>query len=200
MRREDDGTASRTTLRRRSAAVYSARLVCPRPRLDQAVANLDALVQLVGMPDERAMQRQVGQLEHVLNDAADNLARELTPKLMRLPRSLLEHPDYRLTGAMEAIQQLENVLVQSIEHYEPLLNDMAAKAIDGYYAIHTFLNAERGRRRPSPAEIAESLRNFPKWRYQNLIHRQVCRIYMTLRSNWGSSIASSSSASSGSTI
>ncbi len=142
--------------------------------------SLTRLVQLVGMPDERAMQRQVGQIEHVLNEAADSLARDLTPVLMRLPRSLLEHPDYRLAGAMEAIGQLEAVLVQMIERSEPLLNDLSAKAIEGYYSIHSFLSDERVRRKPSPAEIAENLRNFPKWRYQNLVHRQVGRIYMIL--------------------
>jgi hypothetical protein len=40
---------------------------------------------------------------------------------------------------------------------------------------------DRSRRKPSPSEIADSLRNFPKWRFQSLIFRQVCRIYMVLR-------------------
>ena len=147
-------------------------------RLWQSVTKL---TQLVGMPDERAMQRQVGTLEHVLTEAADNLIRDLSPKLTRLPRSLLEHSDYRLAGAVEAVHQLEGVLTQMIEHYEPLLTEMAAKATDGYYLIHSYLSAERNRRKASPAEIAESLMQFPKWRYQNLVHRQVCRIYLSLR-------------------
>ncbi len=151
-------------------------------RLWQSVTKL---TQLVGMPDERAMQRQIGSLEHTLNEAADNMIRDLSPKLTRLPRSLLEHSDYRLAGAVEAIHQLEGVLTQLIEHYEPLLNDMAAKATEGYYLIHSFLTAERARRKPSPAEIAEALKNFPKYRCQNLLHRQVCRIYLSLRGQLG---------------
>jgi hypothetical protein len=142
--------------------------------------TMTRLTQLVGMPDERAMQRQVGSLERVLNDAADQLVRELSPKLTRLPRSLLEHADYRLAGAVEAVGQLETVLTQLLQHYEPLLNDMAGKASEGYYLVQSFLTGEGSRRKPSAGEIAESLRTFPKWRYQNLIHRQVCRIYMVL--------------------
>jgi len=139
------------------------------------------LVQLVGMPDERSMQRQVGQLEHSLDEAADKLAQELTPHLTRLPRTLLEHADYRLGGAEEAVDQLQGILSQLLEHYEPLASDMANKSIDAYYLLNSFLSAERGRRKPSPSEIADSLRNFPKWRFQSLIFRQVCRIYMVLR-------------------
>ncbi len=127
------------------------------------------------------MQRQAGSLELTLSEAADNIVREFAPKITRLPRSLLEHSDYRLPGAVEAIAQLESVVSQMLERYDPLLADMSAKATDAYYVIQTFLNAEKGRRKPSPIEISEALCNFPKWRYQNLLHRQVCKIYMVLR-------------------
>jgi eukaryotic-like serine/threonine-protein kinase len=148
-------------------------------RLWQALTKL---TQLVGMPDERAMQRQVGSLELALNEAADQLIRDLSPKLTRLPRSLLEHSDYRLAGAVDAIKQLDMMIAQLLEHYEPMLNDMAAKATEGYYVVHSYLAAEPHRRKPSPAEISEGLRTFPKWRCQSLVHRQVCRIYLAMRS------------------
>jgi len=139
------------------------------------------LLQLVGVPDEKSMQRQVGQIEHTISEAADVLLRDLGPRLTRMPRMLLEHSDYRLTGAEEAILQLESLLTQLMERYEPLANDMSAKAVEAYYVVQSYLNAERGHRKPSAAELAESLRNYPKWRYQSLVMRQVCRIYMVLR-------------------
>ncbi|MCE9532024.1 MAG: protein kinase, partial [Planctomycetes bacterium] len=147
-------------------------------RLWQTVTKL---LQLVGMPDEKSMQRQVGSLEQSLSEAGDALLRDLGQKLVRLPRMLLEHSDYRLSGAEEAIVQLESLLTQLLERYEPMVIDMMAKANDAYYMVHLFLSAERGHRKPTPAELAENLRNFPKWRYQSLIHRQVCRIYTVLR-------------------
>jgi eukaryotic-like serine/threonine-protein kinase len=148
-------------------------------QLWQAVSRL---VHLVGMPDERAMQRQVGQLEPTLERAADELVRELAPRLLRLPRTLLEHADYRVSGAEEAVEQLQGILTQLIEYYEPIAVDMADKSIDAYYSINQFLTAEHGRRKPSPAELAEHLRCFPNWRFQSLVIRQVCRTYMALRS------------------
>ncbi len=139
------------------------------------------LLQIVGMPDENSMQRQVGKIENTLHESANDQIRDLAPKLMRLPRLLLEHPDYRLTGAKEAIEQLQGILLQLQGHYEPIALDFARKANDGYYVIHTFLTSERGRRKPSPLEISEALAQFPKWRVQSLVMRQLCRIYMSLR-------------------
>ena len=138
-------------------------------------------LQLVGMPDEHVMQRQVGRLEQTVHQAAENLIRDLAPKLLRFPRLLLEHPDYRLGGGLEAIDQLQGILTQLCDHHEPIAHEMATKAIDAYYLIHSYLSAERGRRKPAPADIAEALRNFPKWRVQSLVLRQLCRIYMQMR-------------------
>jgi hypothetical protein len=143
--------------------------------------TVSRLLQVVGMPDERAMQRQVGQMETALDEAADNLAREMGPKLLRLPRTLLEHPDYRLSGAEEGIEQLQAILTKLLEHYEPLAVDAANKSIEAYYIINSYLTAEHGRRKASASEIAECLKNFPKWRFQSLVFRQVCRVYMVVR-------------------
>ncbi len=143
------------------------------------------LVQIVGMPDEHAVQRQVGRLEQALHEAAESVVRNLAPKLLRLPRLLLEHPDYRLGGALEAIEQLQGSLTQMCQQHEPLATDLSAKAIDGYYRIHSFMGAEQSHRKLSPSEIADYLRNFPNWRVQSLIMRQVCRIYLQMRSQLG---------------
>lgn len=151
-------------------------------RLWQSVLRM---LQLVGMPDEHVLQRQVGKLEQSMHEVAENLARDLGPKLLRLPRLLLEHPDYRLGGALEAIEQLQETLTNLHDQHEPLAHDMAAKAIDAYYVIHAYLSPERTRRKPTPAEIADNFRNFPKWRLQSLLHKQVCRIYLLMRAQLG---------------
>jgi eukaryotic-like serine/threonine-protein kinase len=148
-------------------------------RLWQSVLRMQ---HIVGMPDEHAMQRQTGKLEQLLHEAAENIVRELGPKLLRMPRMLLEHPDYRLGGALEAIEQLQAILTQLHDKNEPLATESAGKAIDSYYFLHNFVSAERGRRKTSPAEIADHFRNFPKWRVHSLVHRQLCRIYLQMRS------------------
>ena len=138
------------------------------------------LQQLVGMPDERLMQRVVGQIEVKLDEAADALLRELSPKVARLSTTLLEHPDYRLVGAEEVARQLQTMIEAVVQQYEPMSVNLGTQAIDACYTVHSFLSAERGQKRPSAAEVAEGIRTYPIWRYQSLILRQVCRIYSTL--------------------
>src|SRR5204863_5618532 len=83
-------------------------------RLWQALARLQ---QLVGMPDERSVQRTVGQLETKLDEAADTVAREYGPRVTRLATTLLEHPDYRLVGAEEAAKQAQDLIDAGLKQY-----------------------------------------------------------------------------------
>jgi hypothetical protein len=145
--------------------------------------TLSKLQQLVGMPDERAMQRTVGQLEQKLDEAADALAREYGPKVTRFATTLLEHPDYRLVGAEVAIQQAQELIEAALRQYEPMAASLSTQAIEAYYLIHGFLTADRNAKKANPAEVAEALRTYPTWRYQSLVLRQVCRVYSTMKTH-----------------
>src|SRR5262249_27305039 len=116
-----------------------------------------------------------------LDEAADSIAREFGPRVTRLAITLLEHPDYRLVGAEVAVQQIQGLIDATIQQYEPLATSLSAQAIDSHNTIHSYLNADRGRKRPPPAELADALRTYPTWRYQSLVLRQACRIYATFR-------------------
>jgi serine/threonine protein kinase len=140
-------------------------------------ASLGKVQHIVGMPDERAMQRQAGQIEALLLKQMEIVARDLGAKVCKIPQVLLEHPDYRISGAEEAIDQMTAMLQQLVQQYETLSNDLGDKASDAFYYIHYFLSGEQGRKRPSVAEVAEHLKLYPKWRYQSLILRSVARLY-----------------------
>ena len=143
--------------------------------------TLGRLQQLVGMPDERAVQRTVGQIEQKLDEAADAVAREFTPRVIKFATTLLEHPDYRLVGAEDAVKQLQSQLDGVLRQYEPMAASLGAQAIDAYTQIHSYLSAERGVKRPTAAVVGESVRTYPTWRYQSLILRQVCRVFTQLK-------------------
>jgi serine/threonine protein kinase len=145
--------------------------------------TLVKLQQLVGMPDERSVQRTVGHIEQKLDEAADAIAREITPRVLRLATTLLEHPDYRLVGAEAAVEQAQGLIDIALRQYEPMAVSLGAQAIDSFQILHAYLNGERGQRRPSATEVAEAIRTYPTWRYQSLILRQTCRIYSTLRTS-----------------
>jgi eukaryotic-like serine/threonine-protein kinase len=143
--------------------------------------TLSKLQQLVGMPDERAMQRSVGQIEQKLDEAADAIARDCGPRIAKFASTLLEHPDYRLVGAEEAVRQIQGLIDAALRQYEPMSVSLGTQAIDAFYTVHSYLNAERTVRKPTPVEVADAVRTYPTWRYQSLILRQVCRVYTTLR-------------------
>jgi serine/threonine protein kinase len=147
--------------------------------------SLTRLQQLVGMPDERAVQRTVGHIEQKLDEAADAVARDLGPKVARFATTLLEHPDYRLVGAEEAVKQVQDLIDGILRQYEPMAVSLGAQAIDAYFQVHTYLSADRGQKRPAGSVVAESIRTYPTWRYQSLILRQVCRVYTHLRTALG---------------
>lgn len=147
------------------------------PDQSKVWASLNKLQQIVGMPDERSMQRQAGKLEAVIAKHAEIAARELGMKVCKIPKALLEHPDYRITGAEEAVAQLHAMLQLQVRQYESLSVDLGNKANEAYYQVHHYLSGEVGRKRPSVAELAENLKLYPKWRYQSLVLRHVSRIY-----------------------
>src|SRR4029079_4092266 len=143
--------------------------------------TLSKLQQIVGMPDERAVQRTVGQIEQKLDEGADALARELARKVVRFATTLLEHPDYRLVGAEEAVKQVQALIDGILRQHEPMAVSLGAQAIDAFVQVHTYLSADRGQKRPSAAAVGEAVRSYPTWRYQSLILRQVCRVYTHLK-------------------
>jgi serine/threonine protein kinase len=147
--------------------------------------TLTRLQQLVGMPDERAIQRTVGQVEQKLDEAADAVGREIAPKVVRFATTLLEHPDYRLVGAEESVKQVQAIIDGILRQYEPMAVSLGAQAIDAYSQIHAYLSAERGQKRPAPAAVGEAVRTYPTWRYQSLILRQVCRVFTQVKTALG---------------
>jgi hypothetical protein len=143
------------------------------------------LLKVVGMPDEHVMQRQIGALEQTLAEAADDLARDLGARLARLPRTLMEHADYRLGGAEHAVEQLQGSLTEQIQRYNTLASEATGKAIAAYNIVGGFLADDVARRKPSPGDVVEGLRNFPKHRCDSLIFRQVARVSTSLLGQLG---------------
>jgi serine/threonine protein kinase len=143
------------------------------------------LLKLVGMPDEQLMQRQSGALEQALAEAGDDLARDWGARVARLPRTLLEHADYRLGGAEHAVEQLQGNLTEQIQRYSSLASEASGKAIAAYYVVSGYLADDVARRKPSPAEVVEGLRSFPKHRCDCLIFRQVARVSTSILGQLG---------------
>src|SRR5262249_52861475 len=88
-------------------------------------------------------------------------------------------PDFRMAGAEEACQQLAAALQQVIDHYTPLALELTTRADEAFAQLQAMLTP--GRRRLSPAEVAERLQLYPKGRLQALGVRHVAALCTDLK-------------------
>lgn len=139
------------------------------------------LTHLVGMPDDRSMQRSVGTMETELQEGAEKIASEFLPKLMRLATTLLEHTDYRFVGAEQVVKQLIARIDGLLQQYEPHCMNLNRQAIDAYFKVTAYVSGDKYLQKVNTNEIVEALRNYPTLRYQALVLRQVIKIYSTAR-------------------
>jgi hypothetical protein len=148
--------------------------------LRTTVAKLEGLVGPAGAPE---VPRASGTLVEALAKAAAGLISEWGLKLSQLAVCLIEQPDFRLAGAEEAITQLRDGLEKVGQHYGPLEQELSGHADEAYGHLHAALFP--GRKRPSPADVADGVKLFPKFRFQALVARQVAAVCNTLRQQLG---------------
>lgn len=147
-------------------------------KLWQAV---DRLQQIVGYPEDGKPQRVIGKLEYLLAEAGEMITRQLSERIGRLPAELLEKPDFRVIAAEAAIALMRELIDTVLRQFEPLCRELGLKAIEAYIVLSRAIEPEKGQAKPKPADVAESLKCYPKWRYQSLVLRQVCGVYHVLK-------------------
>lgn len=140
------------------------------------------LVHLVGTPDDRSVNRHVGQLEELLGLTAESLARELGDAILQLGPCLLEQPDLRLVGATLAAERLRQRLQELVDRNDALVRDLQTRVADLYLALsqHIFDGPTRCPMRAN--ELTSGLRNYARWRYQLMMLRNLIRIYSRITS------------------
>ena len=148
-------------------------------------ATLQRIQGLVGMPDEHSLQRTVGSVETRLTEATQIILNQSGQKIVRLPLRLLEHPDYRVVGAIEGYGQLDGFLHAAIESHDALALEQNRIAVDAYYAVKGWLERDPARRKMTPADIAEALQSYPAARVQALTLRGIAKIYTAVRAELG---------------
>ncbi|EFX60184.1 hypothetical protein DAPPUDRAFT_125160, partial [Daphnia pulex] len=62
-------------------------------------------------------------------------------------------------------------------------------SIEAYEILLRYLNAEKGQKRPTHAEVGEAVRNYPTKRLRALIARETCRVYIATKTKLTDQIA-----------
>ncbi len=156
------------------------------PDRQQISAVFSRIVELVGVPAGLGYQATEGIWEQSFKKEGNQIAKKLIENLMIHCKQLLEHPDYRIRGSEQALSFFEQTILQVIEQYEVLFKDFDQRAAEAYNQIDTYLNNPTIKR-CTTAELIESLKRYPKCRYQNLVLRQLHRIYRHLYDSLGQS-------------
>jgi serine/threonine protein kinase len=150
---------------------------------EELIDVLNQLEGLLGKPGDEATSDPTGTLVQTLRKIAEGVANHWGQKLSELPVQLIEEPEFRLAGAEEAVRLLVGSIEQILQTYEPLGRDLAARATEAYERLRVYCTPPRGTRVPplTAADLAELLRNYPKWRFQCLVLQQVSSAFLSLR-------------------
>ncbi len=156
------------------------------PDAETTAEVLRDLERLVGKPEDSGTAHETALLTEALAAAADKLVADLERRVAELIVGLIELPAYRLAGAEEAIRQFVAAVEKVLEHHEPLCRELTVRAAETWKKLLAARDALEksppAARRPAlVAELLESLRLYPKWRYQSLVLQQVARAYVSLR-------------------
>lgn len=150
----------------------------PEPFAD-ALARLE---KIVGRIDADTLTRPPVLLE-TLSEASAELVAKWCAQLDDVVIELIEQPEYRLAGAEEVLRQFVATIQKTLEHYEPLGDELSDRVTEARARLDALLTSLRSGRRNAQvaAGFVELLKQYPKWRYQSLVLQRVTATYVSLR-------------------
>jgi hypothetical protein len=155
---------------------------------EMAIDALRAIDQLVGRPDQDALNASSGRIPEALNEASGVLVAKWGQQLTEMVLHLVEEPEYRLAGAEEAIRQLVDRIERALVQHEQISKELMARAAEARSRIHSLLRAmptlpSARARAAASADLLSLLRDYPKWRNQHLLLQTVSRALLGVRGN-----------------
>ena len=169
----------------------NAEAVFPPEELAELFAQFELLL---GKVQDDGLSESPAQWTEALRQAGDKLVREWGQKMAEMSVRLIETPTFRLAGAEELIRQMVASIERTLQHHEPLVRELSARAVDLHSRMQLLRNdpsnrpAASGRFRkasaiktPTFAEARTLFADYPKTLYQSLLLRQAGNVFLTLR-------------------
>ena len=149
------------------------------PDPEKVSLALDQLVKLVGRPG--GVKGTTSAAEQAVFHVSEDVRHRTSIDLPRLVLELIDDPMYRPAGAEEAVRQLLTV----IDRYKPELdhrtNELEQLAGTAFDRLIGYIYWQKGMRKPTAAEFTESLRAYPKNRYQAVVFRGILDLLKPLK-------------------
>ncbi len=146
------------------------------PEPSQVGVALESLNLLVG-PPASTIKRPPTVAEEALAKTASEIANAFAADLEHLLPTLADDPIFRLAGAEELYRQFQSMVEQLIERFATSAAVLEAKAMTGFDSLSQYAHFQKGMRKPAAAELTDALRQYPRARFQSLLHKQLATVY-----------------------
>jgi hypothetical protein len=151
-----------------------------RPPEPQAVAfATDRLTALFGPPRDTP-NRPATDLEEALTAAAAAAAKQAAGEVMAMIPALLDTQAFRLAGTEEVIRQLLLAVERTRAEFARDVPAHERAAAAAYDRLAHSMSPHKGVRRPTAAELADALRDYPTGWYRARLGKQAVAFYTRL--------------------
>jgi hypothetical protein len=157
----------------------------PDPGLVVQVA--EQLEAVVGWPPSEEIVGKTAQLPEALRDVVRDAVAGWGHRVAELVVGFIEQPDFRLSGAEEAVRQIIGRIEKVLARHEPRSKGLGAEAAEVYSRLGTAvlnlrrLAAGKGRQTVTTGEVLGLLRQYAHDRWQSLREMQLVAAYVSLR-------------------
>ncbi|MBX7102657.1 MAG: protein kinase [Gemmataceae bacterium] len=125
----------------------------------------------------------IGIVGTALLASTESLVREFGTQLAQLAVSLIEQPEFRMSGAEEAVHQLRSRIDEFRNRHASEADRYSELATRAFERIQQALSTTGGRK--SANEFAEAAKSYPGSRLAALVHRRIAEIGLTLSNDLG---------------
>jgi serine/threonine protein kinase len=150
------------------------------PEAEKLALVLDRLVKLLG-PPASPVKRPPTPVEQALAQAAQDAAAAAVVDIRTLLPTLVDDPQYRLAGTEEVLRQLLATTDRLMERYAQSASELDVKAQLGFECLSQYAYFQKGMRKPTAAEFADAIRQYPRARFQAVTYRQLVTVYQAVR-------------------
>ncbi|MFO0824206.1 MAG: tubulin-like doman-containing protein [Gemmataceae bacterium] len=158
------------------------------PEPGQVKVTIDRLVKLLGLPSAVAKNAPTP-VEMALNKTVHDTGSEFVKTIQSLVPQMVNDPQYRLAGTEEMLRQFLTTTDRFIASYLKTAVEQDAKAQAGFERVSQYAHSHLGVKKPTTAEFGESIKQFPRARFQALLCRAVVGIYQAVRDTLAARLA-----------
>jgi hypothetical protein len=135
---------------------------------------------VLGPPSSPSV-RMLTPVEEAMSAAINARTTAVCREIHTLIPSLVNDPDYRLSGTEELIRQFLATTDRVLEQYGVAIGDLDAKAVAAFELLTQYTQYTKGMRKPTAVEFTDALRIYPQSRFKSSTFITMVSLYQAVR-------------------